>query len=595
MELNYDTYKALGEAQQAVDLLGLESSLVSVNSKNAKNFLSALLSDSSQSAYRRKKSLELIAQLVFLNKTRIEAIVDKILDVENSDELFFVLSAIKLSHRFYYQSKEGILAWLDKLTLDNNIDIRSEAFYSRGRILFSEALSANNTSDFCKLIIQAESDFEKSVSEIENRIDAKLFGEISKFLLTAKALQQDNVDVIYKSIKTDLWQYGFYSVKNGEIASIVNLVDSLAVVKRLLQTEPDNWLDFKNEFNEILIQLHQLEALAICNEVEITKWNSGNIRDIQRHIVENILTTSFQHHISKLNRLLNENHINSIKDKEVINDIMNLITNLEKDKKKDETALADILARLHNSFPNIPLATIRYDLWGLDVLEIDSIIKLFSKYLTASNSNIVAIKTGFPQGDEILNIIGNELLQLLPRFPLEKRIEFLLVLRDVLNYFINASQGSKSKFEFLFKSDAHEKELQDSLLTYLHATERAGKYTSEVRDYADGGRVDINYNSAEMQFPIELKRSFETLDWETVCNKYIGQAQTYAYTRDQLAIFMVLDLSPKEAVKPEANLRDLFKILHLPPRQSIEIQHPNYVVALILPGNKYLPSQRSKY
>lgn len=595
MELDYNDYKNLGEAQQTFELLGLESSLATVNSKNAKNFLSALLSDSGQSAYRRKKSLELIAQLVFLNKARIEAIVDKILDVENSDDLFLVLSAIKLSHRFYYQSKEGILAWLAKLTLDNNVDVRSEAFYSRGRIVFSEALSANNTSDFCKLIIQAELDFEKSLDEIENRIDAKLFREMSKFLLSARALRQDNIDVIYKSIKIDLWQYAIYSVSGGEIASIVALVDSLAVVKRLLQTEPDNWLDFKNEFNEILNQLHQLEALAICNEVEITKWNSGNIRDIQRHIVENILTTSFQRHISKLNRLLNENHINSPADKELINEIISLITTLKEDKKKDETALADILARLHNSFPNIPLATIKNDLWGLDIVEIDSIVALISKYLNASNSNVAAIKTGFSQGDEMLNIIGNDLIQLLPTFPLEKRIEFLLVLRDVLNYFINASQGSKTKFEFLFKSDAHEKELQDSLLTYLKATERAEKYTPEVRDYADGGRVDINFSSASTQFPIELKRSLEALDWETVCNNYIAQAQTYAYTRDQLAIFMVLDLSPKEAAKPEANLKDLFKIIHLPPRQSIDIKYPDYVVAFILPGNKYLPSQRSKY
>lgn len=132
------------------------------------------------------------------------------------------------------------------------------------------------------------------------------------------------------------------------------------------------------------------------------------------------------------------------------------------------------------------------------------------------------------------------------------------------------------------------------MLTYLQASPRASMYIPEVKEFADGGRADIVYNSPLMQLPIELKRFFELLSWNLIENKFIGQAQSYAYSRDLISFFVLLDLSPQNSNRPESDIRTLFKILSLSPRQNLGSEISNYVIAFIIPENKISPSERSK-
>lgn len=593
MELNYQKYTASGEAEQTTLLLELEHSITSINAKEAKLFLGSILNDPAQSEYRRKKSLDLSAQLVFLNKLRFEGVVDKILDLEVTDNHFVLLSAIKIASLFCLQSKDAIAPWLQQMALHHNAEIRSQAYYSIGKYYLFEALNSEDHLLFSQNIIQAHDRFQKAEDEIENRIDATLFKNISSFLISAKAGQTHELTHIYEDIKPKLWEFARYTIENKEVAYYINLVNSFSIIKILSELKTDSWLDFRSEFNEVLILLQKIDVSLTCENIGFVH-NMSMLSGVKYHILDDILITKFQQEQHKLKRLVDE-YDDDPKVKEEIKQILELITSIEKNKKKDEADIVTLTALFHRCFPNIPLDTVQNDLIGLGNISLQSTLPLLTEYIGSNHSLSTSISTGFSQGDEILASINGQLANLLPTYPLAKRIEFLLVLRDVVNYFIQAVRGEKSRFQFLFKPDALEADLQVNMLTHLHTTERAERYTPETKEYADGGRVDINYRSEVLQIPIELKRTHQKITWDTVLENYIAQAQTYAYSRDQLAIFVVLDLSDNQKSAPEANIRNLFSILTLPPRQGIEIKYADYVIAFILPGNKILPSERSSY
>ncbi len=116
----------------------------------------------------------------------------------------------------------------------------------------------------------------------------------------------------------------------------------------------------------------------------------------------------------------------------------------------------------------------------------------------------------------------------------------------------------------------------------------------EKSKVASGGCVDIIFQCDEMRIPIEVKKTDESPNIAKIEEYYIAQTQTYASAYEQLGIFVLLDLSNKGKT-PIPNFKDWFNIHHLQPATSLPVNHPDYIVSVVIPGNKLLPSMMSTY
>jgi hypothetical protein len=132
------------------------------------------------------------------------------------------------------------------------------------------------------------------------------------------------------------------------------------------------------------------------------------------------------------------------------------------------------------------------------------------------------------------------------------------------------------------------------MLNFFRHSKIADGLEHEKAKFVDGGRVDIVYSRDIITIPIELKKSLVRPDQTTLEQNYIAQAQTYTAGYDQLGVFAVLDLSDK-ATDPPPNIRDWFRIHHLQPSTNLPVEFPDYVVSVVIPGNRILPSRRSTY
>lgn len=585
----------MSEVERNRSFILIESSIDEINPKEVRQFLETIFKDTALDFYLRKRALQLGAYLVLLGKLKPDWLIALLVDIDEKENEFVTIAALQLGAQFMHIRKDSIVSWAEGYALSSSHEIRSEVFLLLGKSSFFEALDSPSFTIFVKAIGTASDFFAKSRAEIENRVDAVLFHEISSFLLNLRIGKFEYLDSLFKGICANLWTYTLLNTKADNSIFFENLCHPISVLHRLAVIESDNWIDFKAEFTKILIEIQKLEIRGVAKNQLITQRIDDYSLGIRENVIYELLGNKLRNDAARLYRLKEQRLLDTPEQFELLDDLLEAITN-EASKKKDFTDLTLVIARLHGAFPEVPLEQIQEKVNSVKTFDYSTICSLFEQYAKLySGIKETEFETGTPQGDEIHRQIVKQINDKVTGYPLEKLLNFRLVLRDVVNYFIRSTRANKRALPFLFKNDAVEKDLQDSMMEYFGMSNRGSSYIPEVTEAADGGRVDILFKSNSFELPIELKRSIKTLTWEKVEQDYVSQAQTYAHTRDQLAFFLVLDVSSKEPTQPTSNIRDLFKIIHLKPKHGLHDHYPDHVICFIVSGNKIEPHSRSRY
>lgn len=595
MDLEYLNYKIKAPAQQGSDLLSIEKSVENFDPKALKFFLRELFLDQGQDFYLRKRSLQLLGYLALTGKINNEFTIALLLDIDHNTNEHIVISALKLGSHLSHQCKESIFIWGRSFIFSSNAEIRSEAFNLLARSKFFDALAADNPELLVTTFHEAIDYFDKSISEIENRADASILSEIATFILISRTGNHADWETSFAKIKSQVWAYITFSTNTDDSVFFASICQSVEILHYVAIHDPENWIDFRVEMNELSKEVLKLEVRQTTEEFSKANIVSNFSAALRENVIFQRLIDKFKDQLSKLRRLKMEMLLETKVQEDFLDELVAAIL-LESDKKKDLADATEVILRLHASFPRIPMDRIRESVLSLAPLSPVTVSELFETYCFESRQTLSTDNTtGYPQGDEILKIIIEKLREEIPDYPQSKFLELILVLRDTINYFINTSRGSELRFPFLYNSTAKEVDLQESMMTHFSTSNRASKYTPEVVEAADGGRVDILFKSNSLELPLELKRSSKQLTWELVQSDYLSQAQTYAHTRDQIGFFIVLDLSTKPKTAPSPNIRDLFQVIHLKPNHDLSTIFPDYVVCFIVEGNKMSPHERSKY
>lgn len=212
-----------------------------------------------------------------------------------------------------------------------------------------------------------------------------------------------------------------------------------------------------------------------------------------------------------------------------------------------------------------------------------------------SSANRMLMQTGFPAGDEILNLISAKIKQKVPGYPELSKSIFLDILGDLINFAFNAETGDRQWYAIYYDSSIREeKTFQKDLYNRLKTTTRAVSYRMEMSNMGSGGRMDIVYEENQTLFSIEVKRESTPSSWEEIERDYVPQAQMYTTPYNQLGFLVIFELSPKTD-GPLPDIRDRVAILHHKPVYALAGQYPDYIVAIIIPANRVVPSALTIY
>jgi hypothetical protein len=557
--------------------------------------------ENEENIYVKKLGIETIVFLTMLEKVRKSATIEMLLDIEDDEDPFVLKTALSYLSLLYDGNKD-IEEKLNINKQNESPDVSSEAYYRLGMLKFFEANVRNNQIEFYEHLSECNKLFEYSKSLIENRTDAEYFYYVTLFLQSLLSQNDEVLECSYKNLMNTFNLRAAFHI-NERLITLeykINkvLVNLHRIYKKLSQHE--QWTNFYEEFKKLSEYNYELFNISVTqNEI----WNS-NIQKLRTNIKEQILNNLFIKNLNYYNLRI-DNLINENKDDEDLISFLNYIKELINQKDEDasfsDQNFFKICLLIKEIFPDAKPEDLFKELKSSRRMDkAEDLLKLISKYAETKYAKKVGFVTGFEVGEEIFNRILRSIEEKIPDYSKEKLQIFMSIVEEVIRYLILTVRFKKEEFKFLYtekyggKGDkATERDLQDSLYKHFMYSNIAYASREEIRNFADGGRIDIVFNIGNYEFPVELKKTKKEITKESIRKKYLEQVSTYIYAYQQLGIFVLLDLNEKE--KPVNDIRDLVYLDFMQPLYDLGNKFPDYIVVVIIPGNKPLPSDKSEY
>lgn len=597
LDYNYLSYKEESERIIFFEDFFQKVDIENTSEKELKNFFRQAFAEESNS-YIKKVILEIICVLTLIGKIKKHFTLDLLLDIDENDSCFVVKTAIKYLSVFY-QNETEIINKIEEFKNSDNADVASEAYYRLAITQLFDVQTEESTALLLDKLYEAKRFFEISKNLIENRTDAEFYEHFIEFLCLCFEEDYSRIEVLYEILSRDIWIREAYSISETsyeleyKISGVIkNIYDIYMNVK-----DTERWIRVDTE----LMKLCKYHRCIMSEEIADNPLYKDKIYNI-KEVIENALLQPYYSRNLKSILLRIENLESTLQDteeEELKKFLKYLMENIKKQNKKKESIDLTVISKLKEMFPDRDINNIIKDIG--EVSNLNTILDLISNYMKQEYNRGAEVITGTYTGQEIFMELYKELQSYLPDYAPNKLSIFMNILEHVISYTISTIQSNKKEYPFLYSKksgglgeDALERNLQDSMYEYfMHTRLNSLSLHYEKKDIADGGRVDIVYSDGKITIPIELKKTNEEVTDESIREKYLSQVQTYTYSYNQLGIFVLLDLNEKS--KPVNDIRSLFKIEHLEPLYDIKDKYPDYIIRVIIPGNKLLPSQKSVY
>lgn len=589
--LTYRNFSTISPFEKVEYLETFLSEVELSDKKKVFHFLRDIV-ESDENAYLKSTVLSLLGQLTSQGYFTVEQILSVIQneffnDILNTDR-FILVKAIKFLYLFDTGSNNKIL--IEKLTFHEDAEVASEAYYRLGLMqLLQYPLS--NEVDFIDKTNIARKNFDNASRIVENRIDAIYFRELMDFLFNIMANDTVPAQNNLQNALSYIWQLKIFDNENGKRDfeyQICKSLNSLFYIYKSLNQER-NWVNYHHEI-ECIFHYH-FDLLA--KETELNAFYNIQIENFKES-AETFLLPLYKYNLSarkgKIEVLINQSEPNT-PISAFLQYLLEIIEN-QTVKKKDYTVLLAELARL---FPTETIPNLESQISQLDIENNAEIFNLVYSKIRIQKTK--SYKTGFPNGDEILDKLLQQIRDNLPNYPQSNLVNFEIPLSEIVRYVFRTMKDPKKIFPQLYSDfpDKSEEVFQNSLYDKLRSTNFADYYQYEPNEIG-GGRLDIFFNNGMVKFPIEIKKTDTIPTHDSIKTNYIPQVQMYSAVHNQLGIFVVFDLSPKQNNKrPINDLRELFNLVNVSTYYNVSNDYPIHIVSVIVPANKVKPSSMSKY
>jgi len=578
-------------------ILFLDNFYVNVDVENGDgNYISDFLKEiinTTENTYIKRTACKIICELTAVNIIKNSySSLGVLFDFLSSNTCALIDIALKQLPFFIEFLTSEIEHKVIDLTDHDNGDISSQAYLFLGIKTFFFSRSKNDLVSFISTISEAERYFLAAENEMDKRDDANFY--IILIQLT-KALFSNDQECV-KTTVNELYQnlqlralYDFDTTGLEFEYLIFQMFESLNR-KYKIASRSQEWLDVRQETQMILEASLEIEKLKLYNS-KFTNITKKIVEESISKIESNIYNFYLN---GERKRLL---ALQSQSDQKLVAFIDSILQSLPDQDEGiiDNNETLVMLVELMGAEGGLQ---IYYKIQKKEL----SFAKAIGQFIKNNYNSNLAIRTGSLSGEEIFNVLMGEIDRLLPEYSTEKRIIFSDILEEVIRYCRATFVGNeKKRFPFLYSTSAKgkgtkatEQDLQDSMILYFEHSNIADGFEHEKSKFVDGGRVDIVYKKDIITIPIELKKSLSRPDKYMLEENYIAQAQTYTAGYDQLGIFVLLEMSDKSK-EPMANFKDWFKIHHLRPSTVQEVSYPDYIISVVLPGNRTSPSSKSTY
>ncbi|PLR99046.1 hypothetical protein [Bacillus sp. T33-2] len=346
MDIKYEdfsSWKVPDKISFIEDWFSEEKNLENISEKKVKKFFREIL-ENEQVGYIKVLAIETLIFLTTLKKIRRGSTLDILLDIDNEDDSFVIITTLRYLTMFL-EEHEDILHKIDSLKGHDNPEVSSEAYFRLGLLNFLEANSYRNKAEFIDSLNKSISLFNYSRNQIENRTDAEYFYHVSKFLESFIIINEEQMNDSFNSLfKITLIRQAFHYSDNL-LAIEYNINKVFLNLKYIYNSTKGHhaWVDFYKEFKQLaMYHFEILECSLSTNEFQKVLLSKMKFQ-ISNNIVKNLYLKSFSYYETRINTLLNMFDTDGI----LVDFLVYLLEVIKiEDKKKDEIDIVEMCAKI---------------------------------------------------------------------------------------------------------------------------------------------------------------------------------------------------------------------------------------------------------
>lgn len=504
-----------------------------------------------------------------------------------------LISLKYLPHFSEIYTQANIEEMLKVLSDSTNGEISSQAYLCLGIVQLSSNIMKTDITELILNLAKAKLNFHAADQATENRVDANFYLLLIDWIESILVNDLPSAQAKFNELERNLQIRSLYEFEISGLELDFQIFKLTQQIKACFEISGSSkeWLEIQPQVQALLnisMTIEKIRDAPSTNKAIIAKLSNSIFENIEKYMLNMHLATEKQ-------------RLQALRSQTQDSNLMHFI----------EYLLSIFTQRAESKIENLELLSLLSENLGSEegvrmyqriTKNEVPLLKAVAELLRKNKNNQLTFRTGSIHGQEILMSLMSQISELLPNYPPDKYDAFFNIVEEVIRY-VRASQvgHDKKKFQFLFSESengkgqkAVEQDLQDSMYIYLEHSKIADGLEHEKARFVDGGRVDIVYKKDLITIPIELKKSLNRPDDNTMEQNYIAQAQTYISGYDQLGIFVLMELSDKAQESPP-NFKDRFKVHHLPPSTNQKIEYPDYVISIIIPGNRTTPSAKSIY
>lgn len=569
-----------------------------ISERELKRFFRKVL-ENENNAYIKTLTIEALVFLTIINKVRRGSTLDMLLDIENEEDPFVLITSLRYLTMFF--DDQCVSEKLESCIEHQNPEVSSEAYYRLGLLKFLECNTSDDKAEFIDMLNRSSTLFNYARTQIENRTDADYFYNVSKFIESFFTTNEKEMDNSFENIFNLLSVRSAYHYNQNLLAIEYKLNKVFYNLKSIYESTNNHnlWIDFFNEFKKLSEYHYELLNVSLSGSGFQQTLLSRLQSQVNENILENLYFKNFPYYEIRINTIISSYS----DDKSLSNFLSYLLEIIKKDeKKKDDDSIIEACVKIDSVTRggNVAELVKRFKTTH-DIQDLDHVLEVIAEYTMARHGSNYEFITGFQIGEEIFNSLYSSIKKEVPNYSNEKLHIFMQIMEQIIRYLILTVRNRRDEvFNFLYTekhkgkgATASEKDLQDSLFKHFQYSGIAYGSSEEEINFADGGRIDIVYKINNYTFPIELKKTKQKITEASIRDKYLEQVHSYVYSYDQLGVFVLLDLNEKD--KPVNDLRELVYLDHIEPLYELKNTYPDNIVVVIIPGNKPLPSDKSTY
>lgn len=278
------------------------------NEKELLELLKSVILSKEEKIFFKMRALEEMISLTFIEKIKERKTISFLIDdCENIDDNMLECFRLKQLPLFYMKEKKEIKKIIEEKIQDKNDIVKAEASYQLALIFLFDSNDLIEKNEYIKSITEAQRLFEIAGKIEENRVDAELLFLVCGYIKCSFMHNINEATILYEQANSLLWEIMLLQLDDKANPIYINIGRSITKIHLLITKNPDNWIDYKKEFNKLCVDFYELTNLSYKNNVFYNNLINKMQSKLHKEVIEPVFKYNFKATLSKINVILNEN------------------------------------------------------------------------------------------------------------------------------------------------------------------------------------------------------------------------------------------------------------------------------------------------